>query len=193
MSWYEELEGLRAQLGDRQGAGKFPQDFQILVEPAPTDLDALRRISKRLPAVFLSIEGGAGQEDQAEPVTDVQFAADIYCRIGRSPQVERNALAAVACEQLHYFLKHPKLYCTVSDNFGRPQNVRFANLSYSSGADREGVAYWRVQWASRIESEELKKSTLAALTKITIAADGSELGGGPHDAGDDESTEVNYP
>lgn len=198
MGWYEYLDEVKDKIEELQAASRFPTAWKAFVEPAPADVEALKRIRRRVPAIFISTLGGDDLDMAHESYMEMMVTLDLYCQNGHtgSEQVERNRFAAAACEQLHHFLRKPNEYALTSGKLNRPEDIRLRNLSYRSGADSLGLAYWRVSWtATRVPSEPLNPATLADFNLATFALDGSELQGETnptHDTDDDESTEVDF-
>lgn len=190
MGWYDRLDELQANLEAMQSTSKFP-DCHIAVEPGPANLEALKRMRRRAPAVFLSIVSmGQGTQNYI-PQGPMAIVADVYHEGGHAPRVERNRAAAAICEQLHVAMLDPEKYHGTAKLMSRPRDFRVLNLSYSSGADEHKIAWWRATWVADVESQELSPETLADLNTIAIDAHGEKFGGANHDTDDDESTQVN--
>lgn len=194
MSWYDRLDELKANIEALQAEGKFPA-CRIVVEPGPANLDALRRMRQRFPAVFLSLASHA-DDGQPFPTGTLAVTADIFHEgLKRPSVVERNRAAALIAEALHVMgTVRPGSYHGAAGLMAKPERMQSANLSYTSGADEEKCAWWRVTWDhSGVHSEEMSPEALNDFNLATIAANGENFGGEAHDTDDDESTEVELP
>lgn len=194
-TWFAILDDLKTQIDDTLIPGtKLPDltpPIQSLVLPAPPDFEWLTREHKRLPIIFLSCAGLSDQQEQAEFAEgNVQFFIDVFCRgNSKSLVLERNRVAALIAEQLHIRLKDSNFYC-FNELAGRPMAITVANLS-SNDVDKTSVAWWRLGWTSRVESQELTPDVLNDFVKVVATLNTSELAeGADPDPDEPWSTEI---
>lgn len=120
----------------------------VKVEPhgGRFDLQALKSVATRTPAVFVACLGMSGVEEKGSEISaDVAWAAFVVT--GDKPGKPRDESALALA---HALVTHiPGNRWGLDESESRPAQIRADNL-YSADLDKHGVAMWAIGWRQRM-------------------------------------------
>lgn len=134
------------------------------------DLEELKRVSRRAPAVLVSAVQIPALADNRANQMRVRWVA--YLIVKDAPGASRDVAALDYTEALMRLVK--------GNDWGlkslqRPENIAADNL-YSGGSDRNGMALWAVSWQQVVN---LSHADISQLADFAIYSATHEVGDGP--------------
>lgn len=146
------------------------------------DLQELRRVAAKAPAVFVACLGFGDAEEEGDTTAELSWAAYVVTKDAPGKPRDEAALAIAQALAVHI----PGNRWGLDDAEGRPEGIRGQNL-YSDRLDKQGVAMWAISWRQRMNlGGAVDSAELAAF--VTFHAEHSMAPGDGEPAATDEVT-----
>lgn len=133
------------------------------------DLDAVKRESFRCPALFLAMDGSAGQTGTSGGVVrpDVRFKAVIVTRNQGRQNLNNPGdryLQGVALSGIVWRML--QVMCPADDDpYTRPHSIQFKN-NYTKKLDKLGVSLWAFTWLHQMHIGDIDETQLDDLLTV---------------------------
>ena len=122
------------------------------VHPGRFNLEELKRLSAKTPALLISSLGTVKPENTGTEQSDSTKQLAAYFVTKNAPNMEADVACRNLVDALELYLEGQLPRWGLSD-IGEPKAIRSDNL-YSSKVDKQGVMLWAVTWQQRIRMGE---------------------------------------
>lgn len=166
MSFDAFLSAVVAQLAE-----KLPDGVSVEAHGGTFDLEELKRVALKAPAVRVCLMGtGKGQRaTEGEWSVPLNLAAAVITRdsVGAGAKVDRGMAAAALATAVTLVVQGYRFGLA---GVGQPEDL-IARNEYSGKLDATGVAIWQVTWTQTLLIGDGVDESIAALTSGTVNGD----------------------